>query len=351
MKFALFLACAAVMDAQSNPAWWKYTPPGATAVVGIHWENLRETLFAPAIAAEFIPGGSLGFPDLEILRNPEQILLAAPALVVVEYGDFPAATVRQQAGAKGMKKSSFKGVEMWLASTAGLAIALVSPKIVLVGNKAALQEAIERGADTDKARPYSPLLARAARYAKEDLWVVASSLPDNLASRFLPVEMEATAFEGSVSVWDGLHMVAAIERPSPTRALDLADSLVESLATRPAMAQATEVSTRDRSVMIAMDLNETQLMASLRAPEPTSAAAALATKPTVTAAATAPAKAQPRAANPTPAAVTGTTPNTEVAAAAPVPQTAASLPPAPARPKVIRILGMGDGPIEIPVGH
>ncbi|MEO8097842.1 MAG: hypothetical protein ABI811_09085 [Acidobacteriota bacterium] len=355
MRLALLLTAAGMLNAQSNPSWWKYTPPEATGVVGMHWDNLRETRFASAIAAEFAAGGALNFPDLEILRNPEQVLLASPTLLAIEYGNFPATTVREQAAAKGMKKGAYKGMELWSAPDSGtLNIALINPKLVLVGSKVALQNAIDRGLDERSSRGYSPLLARAARYSKEDLWVVASQLPDPLASRFLPLELQATAFEGSVSFWDGLHLVASIERPSPTRALDLADSLVEALAARPVMAQATEITTRDRAVLITMDLDQAQLFASLRAPE--SAASELV--------AAAPAKPQPRAFVPPTPVASSTRPSTEptvIASAAPPAeitaapatalQPASTLPPPPPRPKVIRILGLGDGPVEIPFGH
>src|SRR5436190_1775756 len=54
-------------SAESHPAWWRYASPEATALVGIHWENLRSSPFAEAIADELTGEGGLGFPQLECL--------------------------------------------------------------------------------------------------------------------------------------------------------------------------------------------------------------------------------------------------------------------------------------------
>jgi hypothetical protein len=220
-------------------------------------------MFAGPIGAELAPGGMLGFPDLEILQTAEQILVGSPRLLAVEYGTFSHDKLRDQATKKGFVRRMLKTAELWVSPEADtLSVAYVNEKILLVGSAVTLESEIARVADP-KSRSYSPLLARGARYIKEDLWVVAAKLPDPLASTFVPFDWEATAFEGSVSVWEGLHAVAAVERSTPTRAMDLADSIATSLASRPAMAEGTEVTTHDRSVMIRMDLDEDHLAASM----------------------------------------------------------------------------------------
>src|SRR5262249_6744603 len=149
-----------------------------------------------------------------------------------------------------------KNAELWAnPHSDGMSVAYISEKVLLVGSTSTLESEIARVGDP-KNRSYSPLLARGARYIKEDLWVVAAKLPDPLASTFVPFDWEATAFEGSVSMWDGLHAVAAVERSNPSRAMDLADVIAMSLASRPAMAEGTEITTHDRSVLIRMDLDE-----------------------------------------------------------------------------------------------
>jgi hypothetical protein len=157
-----------------------------------------------------------------------------------------------------------KNAELWVNPVKdSLSVAYINEKVLLVGSASTLESEIGRVADP-KSRSFSPLLARGARYIKEDLWVVAAGLPDPLASAFVPFDWTATAFEGSISMWEGLHAVAAVERGNPSLAMDLADSIAMSLASRPAMAEGTEVTTRDRSVLIRMDLDEDQLAQSMR---------------------------------------------------------------------------------------
>ncbi len=351
MRFLFLFAAVGVLSAQSNPSWWKYLPPESASIVGIQWKQVQATVFAPAIAADLAPGGTLGFPDVELLRNAEQILIGSPTILAVEYGTFPIEKLRAQAESKGLKKVAFRPAELYVSTDpAVLSIAYVSEKLVLVGSRRTLEDTINRIANP-KDRAFSPLLARAARYSKEDLWVVASRLPDPLASRYLPVEIDATAFEGSVSAWDGLHMVASVERPTPNKALDFADSLAEVLAARPAMAVGTEITTRDRSVLIRMDLDEEQLASSLKLPSGAPAAVVALTPPKrPQAKAFVPPPVQPVPAAVEPASlVAAAASETSIAVPTLMVAPKAMLPPGP--PKTVKILGLDSGPKEIPLGH
>jgi hypothetical protein len=344
---SVLLLAALALAAQSNPSWWNYIPPEATAIVGMHWPDLEASVFGAAVAEELLPGGSLQFPDLPILRTAEQILLGAPELLAVEYGKFPLARLREQAAAAGFQKSAWKGAELWLAPDVDqLSVAWIHERLLLVGQPRILKESIARVSDP-KNRLYSPLLARAARYADQDLWIVARRLPDALASRFVPLEAEASAFEGALSMWNGLHLVAAIERPTPSQALELADDLAELLASRPVVAEGAEITTKDRSVLIRIDLNERQLAAALRRANPApELAAAPASQP----------QPKPFAPPPTPARAAASVPSEGLLAETHLPEatvaqagfTAPIAPAAmPAKPKVIRILGLEAGPREI----
>lgn len=357
MKF-LLLAFAGLAAAQSNPSWWKYVPPESASIVGIQWKELQNSLFGPALAADLAPGGALGFPDLDLLRAPEQIVIGSPALLAIEYGTFPFEKLRAQAEAKGLKRVAYRPAELFVsADPAALSVAYISERLLLIGTRKVLEDSIRRVANP-KERAYSPLLARAARYSKEDLWVVASKLPDPLASRFVPVEVDATAFEGSVSAWDGLHLVAAVERSTPMKALDFADSLSESLASKPAMAEGTEIVTRDRSVLIRMDLDMEQLVSSLKLP-PAEGITARDPHDLVTVAAPVKPAAKtfvPPAVAPVtlasaapPKDLTAQIPDVVVNLPMPQTQPRALLPPAP--PRTIKIIGLDSGPREIPLGR
>jgi hypothetical protein len=150
--------------------------------------------------------------------------------------------------------------------------------------------------------------------------------------------------------------------------MDLADSIAMSLASRPAMAEGTEITTRDRSVLIRMDLDEQQLAESMQSHSDVAVATAepihadppnLVTAPAVPPPAVAVVKPQPRAFVPpvqsTPSAQTTaiTLPDADVRSEfSTAPQGSpkqSALPPAPPRPRVIKIIGLDNGPREIPM--
>ena len=96
---------------------------------------------------------------------------------------------------------STRTVNLWVAPQPGqLSLALMIASALLLGSRKTLEAAIDRATDlaakdgeTQRAavRKYTPLLARAAQFAHDaDLWVVSSRLPDPLASRFVPLEVE-----------------------------------------------------------------------------------------------------------------------------------------------------------------
>src|SRR5258706_4693046 len=87
----LVLATAEINAGQSHPSWWNYVPPYATALVGIQWEQVRNSIFAGAIGVELSSGGSLGFPDPPCLKDARQILISYPEVLAIPTRSFPAA--------------------------------------------------------------------------------------------------------------------------------------------------------------------------------------------------------------------------------------------------------------------
>jgi hypothetical protein len=292
-------------SAESHPAWWRYASPDATALVGIQWEHLRSSPFADAIAGELNGDGSLGFPDLDCLKEARQMLISSsPAVLAVVSGNFPAATVREQAIRKGLKRAVYREVEVWVTPGRDtLSVARLSDELILLGRVKNLQDAIDRSLLEDVHRLYTPLLARAARYSQDDLWVVADRLPDPLADRFVPIDAEAEGFEGSVSLQGGLRLGAVLHASSEEAATQLAESLKQMVLSLPPVARGIEVGLDQNNVTLAVAVSGEQLVAGLRG--------------------------------------SGTPP---LAAVAPVPRPEAVK---PAGPQVIRIFGLDDGPREI----
>lgn len=289
------------VSAESHPAWWRYASPEATALVGIQWEHLRSSPFAEAVAGELAGGDGLGFPDLECLKNSRQILISSPALLAIAAGNFPAATLREQAAGKGLKRAPYKNFEIWVTPGKDtLSVARMTDQLMLVGRVKNLQDAIDRSLLEETERAYSPLLARAARYAQDDLWVVARRLPDPLAEHFIPIEAQAEGFEGGVSLQGGVRLGAVFSAESEEAAGELAEALKQSIRMLPPMARGIQINVVQNDVTLGMAISEEQFAAGLR----TTTAAAAAPKPEVTA-------------------------------------------PKPAGPQVIRIFGLDEGPREI----
>jgi hypothetical protein len=304
-----------------------YASPDSTALVGINWDNLRSSPFAGVVSAELTGPAGLGFPDLDILKDPSEILISSPALLAAETGDFPDATLRQQALAHKFKHMVYRGVTLWISPrTDLLSVAQIGEGLVLLGARETLQAAIDNSL-AETGRVYSPLLERAARFsATGDLWVVAARLPDPLAGLFVPVDADATGFDGQVSVRGGLELQATIQTASAEAANALAAQLRQAGPSLPSVARGLEVAVQDDSVNLALHVTPAELSAGLRHAPP-----------------------EPPAAQQQAVLVrNGTSLAAPEQVPAPVPHAVAKPAPRPAQPQVIRILGLDGGPQEIP---
>jgi hypothetical protein len=286
---------------ESYPRAWNYIPPDSSAIVGIEWQQLRESFLADALGAELSGSGRLGFPDLACLRDSREILLAGPDLLGVASGSFPAAAVGAQATALGMRSADYDGVRMWIApATRGRSLAQVSDTLLLLGYRDTLEAAIDRSLLTAE-RQSSPLLARGAHLAATyDLWIAAAALPDPLVSVFIPVELESGDFDGGVSVRRGLMLDARYDMATPEDAETSADYFREAVPGFHALLRGMNVIEDGNSVRLKLQVAPQELAEHLRPPEPAKAAAVEAKAP-------------------------------------------------PAKPQSVRIVGLDDGPREFPL--
>ncbi len=336
-----FLACAVFASAQSHPSWWTYASPNATALIGIDWQTVRASPFAEAIDAEL--WGDLGFPELPCLHNARQILVSAPDMLALASGSFSAAVIHEQAAKKGFKPMTYRGVDMWFSTEKDvLSVARMNDQLVMIGEPKTLEMAVDRSmADV---KNYSPLLARAAKFAQKDLWVVASQLPDDLANRFVPLDTEAQSFEGSVSVRNGLEIDAVLAARSEQEADASADKLRKTIPTLPAIARGLQVTVEDGSILLALEATREQVIAALRGPDAAPAPAA----PIDTIKVETPGQVEQvivdKPEPPKPAMAEKLEKIAEIPANKPVEKPVEK---APEKPQIIRIVGLDEGPKEI----
>ena len=311
----IVLVTGVLAVAQSHPSWWTLASPEATALVGIHWDTLKHSVLAEPVSAELASTGSLGFPDLPCLKNASQILISAPSVLAIASGPFSASTVRAEAVAARMTPATYKNIGLWISPGRTLSVAQLSDQLLLIGLRKTLENAIDRSEEARSEetrsaekndRQYSPLLARAARYSTKDLWVVAASLPDPLASLFVPIEHETKNFDGSVSVQEGLHLEAVVDAGSQDAAAAIGETLRGSIEALPSVARDLKIEVDAQRVVLTLGVSQEQLVSGLRQP--------------------------PAPAEPLPVASQRSEP----------PQ-----PPTPEAPMIIRIFGLDDGPREI----
>ncbi|MBZ5674143.1 MAG: hypothetical protein LAP61_07840 [Acidobacteriia bacterium] len=313
--FFILLFGIGTSSAESHPSWWRYASPEATALVGIQWDHLRSSPFAAAISGELSGDDGLGFPDLDCLKDT-RIVISSPALLAMAAGNFPPATFREEATRKGLKRALYRDVEIWVTpGKQTLSVARISDQLLLLARLKNLQDAIDRSLTEETNRKFSPLLARAAHYSQDDLWVVAASLPDPLAGLFIPVDADAEGFEGGVSLEGGLKLKAAFTTSSEEAADQLVETLKGMLVSMPLATRGIEIGIDQNHVTLSMAVTEQQLAAGLKTSAPVVAKAGPQPKP----------QAEPK----------------------PEPVTAAPVVAKPAAPQVIRIYGLDEGTREI----
>jgi len=292
--------------AQSYPRSWNYIAPDSTAIVGIEWQQLRESFLADALGEELSGSGRLGFPDLDCLRDAREVLLAGPDLLGVASGSFPAAEVAAQATDAGMRPADYDGVRLWIApGTRRRSLAQVSDTLLLIGFRDTLEAAIDRSLLTAE-RQSSPLLARGAHLAATyDLWITATALPDPLVSVFIPLHLESGDFDGGVRVGrgltHGLKLDARYDMATREDAEQSADYFRDAVPSFNSLLHGMNVIEDGNSVRLKLQVTPQELAQHLRPPEPE------------------PAKPE------------------------------AAAPKAPAKPQSVRIVGLDDGPREFPL--
>jgi hypothetical protein len=264
----LFLASALFVAGQSHPSWWNNASPNATALIGIDWQAVRASPFAEPIEAEL--WDDLGFPALPCLHNARQIVVSSPDMLALASGNFSTAAVHEQASKKGFNPMTYRGVDMWFATEKGvLSVARMNDQLLMIGEPKTLEMAVDRIMSDTKN--YSPLLARAAKFAQKDLWVVSSQLPDDLANRFVTLDTEAQSFEGSLTVRGGLELDAVLTSRSEQEANASAEKLRKTVPTLPAIARGLQVTVEDDTILLALAATREQVIAALRGSDPVAA--------------------------------------------------------------------------------
>ncbi|MCP5112306.1 MAG: hypothetical protein GY953_15890 [bacterium] len=288
----LMAAVAMAQDAPNStsmPAVWRYAHPEATALVGIEWTRVLSSPVGQQIQAKVGETGFSGTPGIEFLDDIDRIFISTPGAeggaageqppaVVAVQGRFDLDKVRGLAAAKMGETAVYRSVEILeegedRENKEPMSMALVSEQTILVGDGASVRAAIDNHVLADAEQMMRPLFVRAMNLASaNDVWVVSEASP----SQFSPGSSEAAPFledvdsiEAGISLQEGLGLEMNLGTGSPEAAANLAGGLqfivgmmLAEQAKNPGMPNLSEkltVETDDRLVRMALRLDQAEL--------------------------------------------------------------------------------------------
>lgn len=231
---------------------------------------------------------------VDLLDGVERVLLSStgerrpgderPPVVIAAEGRFDLSRLRAVALRKLPQTRFHHGVELLEENPgagAPMAVALVNPQILLLGDAGAVRATLESATAPVPEQTDRSLAARAAQVAAAgDVWLVADSSPSLLASKNAEETALLAAVEGaelSLSFSEGLELAATLATASAENAQKLAGGLQLLLALKMAVRLAAggtdptrnlQIFTDGPLVKLALRMNEEELRAAFREAEP-----------------------------------------------------------------------------------
>jgi hypothetical protein len=234
---------AAFAQPISHPTFWRYVHPQAKTLIGVDLRAVSQSPLWKKIAADFEKSGwkqQVSHQGLDFVKDIDQILLSSPTLpsnarqlegasvVLAMQGRFQLDKLRSSISAKGAKSSSYKGVPLLLQDgKTDIVLALVSPKLLVLGDPKSLRAAIDHYETSIAAMSDEPMFQRATELATlYDAWVVSDAPPAaGPQSPTAQMLKDVRGFEGGISFRDGLALELNLQTDSPGKARELTDGL------------------------------------------------------------------------------------------------------------------------------
>jgi len=343
--------------AQANPqpdaALWRFVYPDAKALVSIDWVRIRQSKTADMIRDKWQSLSGLPMPSIpgvELLDEIDRILISSPGnnspddstqppVLIAIHGHFDPAKVHQvfaRFGAKAQAYNAFQVYRPQGKDAKQVAWVLFDAETILFGDPKAVFTALDRNQFGPPPQTANPLLARAAEMdSNYDFWFIMDATEimssDSVAGLLRGGEWasEARGFEAGVNVRAGLAADITVRFSSDAVAKRMTTELTH-LISMAAKDKSSGVEVQEIAKKLKFGLDGSAAKISLRMTQQeldkSAQAFAAAQKSAFQAGRNAAWTIQP--AQPKPALT-------------PI--------PAPAKPAVIRIEGLDDGPREIPV--
>lgn len=235
----VLLAVAAVpAAASSHPSFWRYAHPQAKVLVGIEWQRVMNSPPAQRMREEMAKEGwtrMLSSQGLDFIWDIERVFVSSPGgsknqppLVAAVQGRFDLAKVRQAIHGQGAQALVYRGVALLRNAKPGAdqCMALVSPQVLLFGDRASVQAALDHYAAATPP-PASRLYQRASDLsARYDLWFVGTASPQDFAAAGLPeLVSQVESFEAGLSLQQGLGLDVNLNAKTAESAQALASTI------------------------------------------------------------------------------------------------------------------------------
>lgn len=145
----VLLFCSAAAYGQVSP--WRYVPQNPDSLTSLEWKKVLDSPYRELIWREIPAATVQRLSGINFIEGIERVIVSASgkAVLLVLSGTFDLARLREMAEADGGTVKPYRNAQLLLSSTpeeGGEEMALVSDKIILVGDRDSLMEAIDRSA-------------------------------------------------------------------------------------------------------------------------------------------------------------------------------------------------------------
>ena len=334
------LLVPAAVEGQQDSGLWRFVYPNAKAVASINWQRIRQSQAAATIRDEWLNRGTgSALPGIEMIDQIDRVLISSPgnlfgrdadgdsgkpAVLFAVQGHFEAAKVHQFFTRLGTKAQAYNSFQVYRPQAKGakdMAYVQFDASTVLFGDAPSIFAALERNRFTPPTPEPGSIMARAAEMdAQYEFWLVIDTpemmSSDRIAGLFHGAEWisEAQGFEAGVSLRAGLSADVTVRLASEEAAKQVVTDLGQIMSTMSKDKKAAQMQDIAKKLKFNSDGSAVKISLRLTSKELEKTAQAFAAG--------------------------------LKASATPAP---AALPAAlPAKPGVIHIDGLDDGPREIP---
>jgi hypothetical protein len=233
---------------QSDPAPWRFVYPNAKALISINWQRIRQSPAGAMIRDRWLNAGlAAAIPGIELLDQVDRVVISSPGneaiqdteagtdvepapapLLIAVFGHFDPAKVRALFARRGAKPQTYNSFQVYRPQgkdAKDMAYVLFDAGTILFGDAPSLFAALDRNQFAPPAPGPGSILARAAEMdAAYEVWVIVTTPDimsnDRLAELFHGGEWaeDAQGFEAGVNLRSGLAADATVHFASEAAA-------------------------------------------------------------------------------------------------------------------------------------